>query len=133
VASILASANPARPASAVTGIVPAGLLYLDRPLADATVVGDPVGLHEQAAAGREALAERAHPAERVLDAMQDPEAEDHVETLAGVLERDRVAAHLLHSRANHGRAPPPATGRATPASPPRPPPDRGRGADLRPA
>src|SRR5205809_7211091 len=36
----------------VTGIDPAALLNLDRPLADATVAGDPVGLHEQAAAGR---------------------------------------------------------------------------------
>src|SRR5215218_9269346 len=112
VASTVASANPARPASAVrspapeapvdelvTAIDPAALLYLDRPLADATVVGDPVGLHEQAAAGREALAERAHQAERVLDAMRDPEAEDHVETLARVPERERVAAHVLHARA----------------------------------
>jgi hypothetical protein len=30
--------------------------------------------------------------------MQDPEAEDHVETLARVLKRERVAAHILHSR-----------------------------------
>jgi hypothetical protein len=91
VASIVASAKPAagkRGQSAgaeapvdelVTGIDRAALRYLDRPLVDATVVRDPVGLHEQAAAGREALAERAHQAERVLDAMQDPEAEDHIE------------------------------------------------------
>ena len=65
----------------------------------AAVAGDSVGLHKQPPAGRQQAPEGAQQAERVLDAVQDPEAEDHVEALTGVHERERVAAHVLHARA----------------------------------
>ena len=73
---------------------------LDRPLSTVSGILTRIGMGKLGRLGME-------PANRVLDAVEDPEPDDHVEALSGVHERKRVAADILaraspRSRRSHG-------------------------------
>jgi hypothetical protein len=65
---------------------------------DAAVARDPVGLDQQASARRQQRSQTPQQPQRVLDPVQDPEAEHNVEALRGAVQRERVAAAVLHAR-----------------------------------
>jgi hypothetical protein len=106
VASIVTCAKPACAARAVSPSAPeapvdvvvaaidlAGLVELD-----AAVARDSEGFHQHPPSRCQHARQPAQQAERVLDAMEDPEAHDHVEALTAGHQPHCVAAHVLDAR-----------------------------------